>query len=98
MAASLPLSLKRPSPPALKPLKTVMSDVISGWENQAIETGLTAMANDLLAKINEGQQMASLGYEANVEVDILRDASIESTPYSMIDTPVWVGQRRCSNH
>ncbi|KPU84375.1 hypothetical protein JI58_04020 [Marinosulfonomonas sp. PRT-SC04] len=72
--------------PALNPIDTVMSDVITGWENQAIEAALSAMADDLLAKLNKGQQMAALGFEVNVEVDILRDATIVGTPFGMINT------------
>lgn len=72
--------------PALKPIETVMSDVITGWEAQEIETALTAQADDLLAKISEGRQLASLGYEVNAEIDTLRDASIEGLPIGLIDT------------
>lgn len=72
--------------PALKPIDNVMSDVIGGWEAQEIETALTAQADDLLAQIGEGRQFSALGYEANTEVDILRDAAIEGLPSGLIDT------------
>lgn len=72
--------------PALNPIDTVMSDVISGWENQKIEDSLTAMANDLLGQINEGRQMSSLGYKVSTETQALRDTTIEGTPYSMVET------------
>jgi len=73
-------------PPALKPLDSVMSDVISGWENTEIEKRLTGLADGLLARLNEGQTMNALGYPVTNEAEILRNANIEGLPFGMVQT------------
>ena len=73
-------------PPALKPLDSVMPDVISGWENEEIEKRLTKLADDLLARLNEGQTMDALGYPVTTEAEILRSANIEGLPFGMVQT------------
>ena len=71
--------------PALKPIDSVMSEVISGWETEEIENRLTAMATDLLARLEAGEDMSSLGYPVTTEQNILRDASIEGLPFGLIN-------------
>ncbi len=73
-------------PPALKPLDSVMPDVISGWENEEIEKRLTELADGLLARLNEGQTMDALGYPVTAEAEILRNANIEGLPFGMVQT------------
>ncbi|WP_456391305.1 SurA N-terminal domain-containing protein [Profundibacter sp.] len=70
--------------PALNPIDTVMSDVITGWENQEIETRLTAMADDLLAQISGGADMATLGFDVTTEVGLLRESTIVGTPFDFV--------------
>ena len=71
-------------PPTLKPLDQVMPDVISGWENAEIEKRLTRLADDLLARLDKGEDIAALGYPVNTEQEILRDATIEGIPFGLI--------------
>ncbi len=73
-------------PPTLKPLDSVMSDVIAGWEKTEIENRLTKLADDLLARLNEGQTMEALGYPVTNEAEILRNANIQGLPFGMIQT------------
>jgi len=72
-------------PSALNPINTVMSDVISGWENTEIEKRLSEMADDLIARINKGEDITTLGYEVTSEQSILRDATIEGIPFGLIE-------------
>ena len=72
--------------PALNPIDTVMSNVISGWENHEIETRLTTMAGGLVERLGKGEDIASLGYTVNFEVDIQRNANIEGAPFGMVGT------------
>lgn len=71
--------------PALNPLETVMSDVISGWENQEIESRLTTMAADLQGQINDGAAMMTLGFDLNVETDRLRQTTIVGAPLDFVE-------------
>jgi len=73
-------------PPVLKPMETVVSDVISGWESTEIENRLTTIANDLLARLNEGQTMGALGYPVTTEENILRNSTLEGMPFNMVQT------------
>ena len=72
--------------PTLNPLDNVMASVISGWENEEIEKRLTAIADDLMARIDSGEEITSLGYSANQELDVLRDGRIEGMPLGFIQT------------
>jgi len=73
-------------PPALKPMDSVISDVIAGWENEEIEKRLTELADGLLARLNEGQTLEALGYPVTTEEEILRNANIEGMPFGMVQT------------
>ncbi len=73
-------------PPALKPMDTVISDVIAGWENEETEKRLTELADGLLARLNEGQTLEALGYPVTTEEEILRNANIEGMPFGMVQT------------
>lgn len=70
--------------PALNPIDSVMSDVITGWENQEIEIRLTAMADDLLAQISSGADMATLGFDVTVETGMLRESTVVGTPFDFV--------------
>lgn len=73
-------------PPALISIDTVMSDVISGWENQEIEKRLTEIADALVKRLDQGDAIASFGHTVNLEVDILRNANVEGMPFGMVQT------------
>jgi len=72
--------------PSLKPIDTVMSDVITGWEAEEIEQRLTAMAANLLGRINEGVDITALGVDTIQKGGTLRDDTVEGTPSGFVET------------
>ena len=72
--------------PSLKPIDTVMSDVITGWEAEEIEQRLTAMAANLLGRINEGVDITALGVDTIQKGGTLRDDTVEGTPPGFVET------------
>lgn len=72
--------------PSLNPIDTVMSDVITGWEAEEIEQRLTAMAANLLARINEGVGITALGVDTIQKGGALRDDTVEGTPSGFVQT------------
>ncbi len=72
--------------PVLNPIDTVMSDVITGWEAEEIEQRLTAMATDLVGRINEGEDITTLGVDTVQQTDTLREDTVEGTPSSFVET------------
>lgn len=71
--------------PALNPINTVMSDVITGWENQEIEQRLTTLATDMLARIKDGEDLAAPGIDAVQQTGTLRDDTVEGTPSGFVE-------------
>ncbi len=72
--------------PALNPIDAVMSDVITGWEAEEIEQRLTAMATDLLTRLDNGDDIATLGVDSVQQTGTLRDDNVEGTPAGFVQT------------
>jgi len=71
--------------PALNPIDTVMSDVITGWENQEIEQRLTALATNMLGRIKDGEDFTALGFDTVQQSGTLRDDTVEGTPPGFVE-------------
>ncbi len=80
------LELSETIAPVLNPMDSVMSDVITGWEAEEIEQRLTAMADGLLARLVEGEDIATLGVDTIQQVGTLRDDVVEGTPVGFVET------------
>ncbi len=72
--------------PSLNPLDKVIINVIAGWENQEIENRLTTLADGLLGKINQNEDIATLGYIVTTHTDMLRNSTVVGTPFDLAQT------------
>jgi len=73
-------------PPFLNPLDKVIINVIAGWENQEIETRLTTLAEGLLERINQNEDIATLGHDVTTHTEILRNSTVVGTPFDLVQT------------
>ncbi|MGR1580678.1 SurA N-terminal domain-containing protein [Thalassobius sp. S69A] len=66
--------------PRLKPLAEVRAEVTQAWTEAETTKALTALANDLVAKLATQGDMAALGLTAQVETNITRNDFVTGAP------------------
>ena len=69
-----------------EPIDDAVIRVIDGWEREEISKRLTQQAEVIKAQLENGARMGSFGLPATVETHITRDAFIEGTVPSFIET------------
>ena len=72
--------------PALKPFDEVRDDVISAWETAETQAALEALAEDLIAQLEGGREMAALDVSLNTDRALERTGFLPGTPPDFTDT------------
>lgn len=77
------LSLTETLPPTPRPLADVKDKVTQAWRSKALATALQGLAQEKLAALQGGADMASLG-TVKTNTAIARDGAIEGAPAALI--------------
>ncbi|WP_420863259.1 SurA N-terminal domain-containing protein [Algirhabdus cladophorae] len=71
-------------PPALEPLDDVRDAVSAAWQDSETLARIADVAEGLIAPLENGVDMASLGLTATIEQDMTRDDVIPGTPINLM--------------
>ncbi len=66
--------------PELRPFETVRGDVVTAWEEAETEAALSALAADAKMRLDDGAEMAGLGFALETERGLERSGFVEGTP------------------
>jgi peptidyl-prolyl cis-trans isomerase D len=80
------LRLDKVIEPRLQPLDEVRDRVAADWAENEVRTALEALADELLPRIEGGEDPASFGYPVNQEDALKRDAFLADTPEGLVET------------
>lgn len=78
------LRLDKIIPPQLQPQSEVQDRVIADWEAAETRTALEALADELLPRIQSGEDPASFGLSVNREDALTRDAYLADVPDGLV--------------
>ena len=79
------LSLEEVRPPELQAFDTVRDDVVAAWEEAEVEAALQAQAEDLVARLRDGAEMAGLGLALETDRGLERNGFVAGTPPGFMD-------------
>jgi peptidyl-prolyl cis-trans isomerase D len=80
------LRLDGVTPPTLRPLAEVRDQVIADWEAAEVKAGLIALADELLPRLENGEDPGSFGLTVNHEDNLSRDAFLADVPDGLVTT------------
>lgn len=72
--------------PQLKPFEEVRAEVAEGWRAAETRRRLAALAAELLAQLENGAALESLGLVVTRHTAVARNAFLESAPPGLVDT------------
>ncbi|WP_208353184.1 SurA N-terminal domain-containing protein [Pseudaestuariivita rosea] len=70
--------------PRVQPLADVRGDAIRSWQSAETLSRLDALADDLMTRLEAGENISDLGFPVNVEQDITRDFSLPNAPVDTV--------------
>ena len=82
----LTLTVESVTPPKLRPLEEVRSDVITSWTVAATQAALEAQGEQLAEGFRQGREMATLGSALSFDRGLTRDGFVEGTPPDFTQT------------
>jgi len=78
------LRLESTLAPALKPLAEVRDEVVAAWTEMETKSALTALAQDIIGKLDGTADMAGFGLTAQIETALTRNEFISGAPQGLL--------------